>query len=43
LRPQGAVATLAAGGGTPEASAAFIRKEAACWTPVIRAAGIRGE
>jgi tripartite-type tricarboxylate transporter receptor subunit TctC len=42
LRPQGEVATVAAG-GTPEAFAAFIRKEAECWTPVISAAGIRGE
>ncbi len=30
-------------GGTPEAFAAFIRKEAERWTPVIRAAGIRAE
>ncbi len=30
-------------GGTPEAFAAFIRKEAERWTPVIRSAGIRAE
>jgi hypothetical protein len=30
-------------GGTPEAFAGFIRKEAARWTPAIRAAGVRAE